>query len=366
MGAHRHGPHAGAAAAVRNAERLVQVQVGHVRTELARLGHADHRVHVGAVQVDLAASLVDQIADLGHGFFEHAVRGRVGHHDRGQAVAVLLGVEADVFDIDVAVGVGLGHHHLHAAHLRRGRVGAMRRVRNQADIAMTFAPRAVVGADRQQAGVFALRAGVRLQADRVVTGALHQHRFQRVDQFLVAQRLVGRHQRMDLRELRPGHRNHLGGGVELHRARAQRDHRAIQGQILVGQAAQVAQHVGFGLHAGEDRVRQDGAFAGHRSGDAARGGGVQRVDVQFDIIALQAGGEHVDQRLQVGRGDGLVKRHRQAGAVAAAPVDVLALGGRQGGRGRGGQRLRSVAFAPDFPLVILVVACGNCLQIPSG
>jgi hypothetical protein len=50
--------------------------------------------------------LVDDLADLHHLFLEHAVRGRVGHHDRGQAVAVLLGVEADVLDVDVAVGIG--------------------------------------------------------------------------------------------------------------------------------------------------------------------------------------------------------------------------------------------------------------------
>jgi|GEM_PF-5701632 len=34
--------------------------------------------------------------------------------------------------------------------------------------------------------------------------------------------------------------------------------------------------------------------------------------------------------------------------------------------GDSGQRLRSGAFAPDFPVVIFVVAYGNCLQIPSG
>ena len=34
--------------------------------------------------------------------------------------------------------------------------------------------------------------------------------------------------------------------------------------------------------------------------------------------------------------------------------------------GVAGQRLRSGAFAPDCPLVILVAACGGCLRIPSG
>ena len=34
--------------------------------------------------------------------------------------------------------------------------------------------------------------------------------------------------------------------------------------------------------------------------------------------------------------------------------------------GVAGQRLRSGAFAPDCPIVILVAACGGCLRIPSG
>jgi hypothetical protein len=115
-----------AAAAVRDAEGLVQVEVRHVRAPLTGLGHADQGVHVGAVGVHLAAVGVDDLADLDHVLLEHAVRGRVGDHQRGQALAVLLGGAPDVLHVNVAVAVALGHHHLHAAHLRRGRVGAVR------------------------------------------------------------------------------------------------------------------------------------------------------------------------------------------------------------------------------------------------
>ena len=52
-------PHAGAAAAVRDAEGLVQVEVADVGADVARAAEADLRVHVGAVHVDLAAVLVD-------------------------------------------------------------------------------------------------------------------------------------------------------------------------------------------------------------------------------------------------------------------------------------------------------------------
>src|SRR3546814_2527779 len=52
---HRARTHAGAAAAVRDAEGLVQVEVRDVRAPLAGPGDADQGVHVGAVGVHLPA-----------------------------------------------------------------------------------------------------------------------------------------------------------------------------------------------------------------------------------------------------------------------------------------------------------------------
>ena len=69
-------PHARAAAAVRNAEGLVQVEVADVGAEVARAAQADLRVHVGAVHIDLAAVRVDDLADLADVLLEHAVRAR--------------------------------------------------------------------------------------------------------------------------------------------------------------------------------------------------------------------------------------------------------------------------------------------------
>src|SRR5690606_24697394 len=50
---HADGAHAGPAAAVRDAERLVQVHVADVGPDVARAGDAGHRVEVRAVHVDL-------------------------------------------------------------------------------------------------------------------------------------------------------------------------------------------------------------------------------------------------------------------------------------------------------------------------
>ena len=56
---------AGAAAAVRLAERLVQVDVDDVEAHVAGPRVAHHRVEVGAVVVERPAGLVDQRGDLG-------------------------------------------------------------------------------------------------------------------------------------------------------------------------------------------------------------------------------------------------------------------------------------------------------------
>ena len=79
------GPTPGPATAVRDAERLVQVQVRHVGAELPGLRDADERVEVRAVEVHLPAVLVDERAHVADVRLEHAVRRRVGDHERRRA-----------------------------------------------------------------------------------------------------------------------------------------------------------------------------------------------------------------------------------------------------------------------------------------
>ena len=323
---HRGRAHARAAAAVRDAEGLVQVEVRHVRAVLAGLGDADQRIHVGAVGVDLAAVRVDDLADLDHRFLEHAVRGRVGDHQRGKAVRMLLRLGPQVGHVHVAVDVALHHHHLHAAHLRGSGVGAVRGLGDQADLAVRLAARAMVCPDGEKPGEFTLRAGIRLQADGVVTRALDQHGLERVHQVAIALHLVGGRQRVDVREFRPGHRQHLAGGVELHRARAQRDHGAVHRQVLVGQLAQVAQQFVLAVVGVEDRVGHEVGGAVQRRRQAVGHGVVERVHVRRHA-------EQGPQCLHVRAGAGLVEGDRELRAVDLAQVHALRARGRVDPRG---------------------------------
>src|SRR5690606_19246569 len=74
------GAHARTAAAVGNAEGLVQIEVAYVRAHAAGAAKSHLGVHVGAVHVNLAAVRVHDGAYFADALFEHAVGGGVGGH----------------------------------------------------------------------------------------------------------------------------------------------------------------------------------------------------------------------------------------------------------------------------------------------
>ena len=68
--------------------------------------------------------------------------------------------------------------------------------------------------------------------------------------------LIGRCKGVHIGKFGPRDGDHLAGGIELHGARAQWNHAAIEGQVFVAQLADVTQHASFGMVAIEHRVRE--------------------------------------------------------------------------------------------------------------
>ena len=234
-----------------------------VGTELARLRQSDERVEVGAVDVHLTSGAVDHRAHLADSLLEHAVRRGVRGHDRADPVAELIDLRLQVVEVDVAVGIGGDDDDVHARHHRARRVRAVRTRRNEADRALLLTDRAVVGADREQTGELALTAGIGLDAHRVVAGDLREPRLELGDHLAVSDGLVVWCERVEVGELRPRDRRHLGRAVELHRARAERDHGPVEREVAVGEPAQVPEHLVLGVQAAEDRLGHEVAAAGH-------------------------------------------------------------------------------------------------------
>ena len=82
MRGHTDRPHARAATTMRDAERLVQIEMTDIGADRRRAGQANLSVQVRAVHVHLAAACVDDVADLADRHLEYAVRAGVGDHQR--------------------------------------------------------------------------------------------------------------------------------------------------------------------------------------------------------------------------------------------------------------------------------------------
>src|SRR5439155_23507854 len=121
------GSQAGAAAAVGNEKRLVQIEMADVGAVIGGPRQAHLRVHVGAVEIDLSAMLVDNVADVADMLLEHAVGRGIGNHDRGEVFRMFFGLGAQIIDVDVAARIAGDHNHLHAGQAGGGRIGAVRR-----------------------------------------------------------------------------------------------------------------------------------------------------------------------------------------------------------------------------------------------
>src|SRR5882672_6783374 len=88
--------HARAAAAMRNAEGLVQIEMADIGAVIAGPRQADLRIQIGAVEIDLSAMGVNDLADLADLLLEHAMRRGVGDHDRGEMIRMLLPFGAQI------------------------------------------------------------------------------------------------------------------------------------------------------------------------------------------------------------------------------------------------------------------------------
>ena len=222
-----------------------------VEAHVARPRDAHHRVQVGAVVVEGAAHVVNHCGDLLDALVEEAERVRVGQH---QARDVLVGLGAQVVDVDAAALVGGDLDDLVAGH-RDGRgVGSMGGVRSQDPVAR-LAPVLVVGTGQQQPGQLTVRAGRGLQADVRQAADLRQRALQQPHQLEGPLGALRRLQRVQPRVARQRGDALVQLRVVLHRARAER----VEARVEVEVAARDAVVVAHDLRLADLRQRRPAA-----------------------------------------------------------------------------------------------------------
>ena len=195
--------------------------------------------------------------------------------------------------------------------------------RDETDRALLIAAAVVIIADCEQAGELALAAGIGLQADGVVTRDRNEHLLQLGDHLAVALGTARVGVGVNVGELGPRDRHHLGGCVELHRARTEWDHRSVQGEILVGETAQVAQHLVFAVIPVEHRMAQDLVCPPRRWGDPL-GGRLVVDDRLCAIHHLPHEGEGCHRRCLVEReADRAIVDSAQFDRAGSRPLDHM-------------------------------------------
>ena len=226
-----------------------------------------------------------------------------------------------VINVDVTAVVTRDHHNLHARQHSACCVGAVSARGDQTHGAVGIPSGQVVAANSEQARVFALAAGVRLQRNRVIAGELSQPLLQVGHQDHVSLGVLERGEGVQPTELFPGDSFHLRGGIEFHGATAQGNHAAIKRVVLIGERLEIAHHGGFRTVRVEDRVVQVAALAHHclRQGHRTRGA---YVVLQFKSLS-QSLLERALQQASVLANRGFIEGQRNSVGVHQVDEQVI-------------------------------------------
>ena len=103
-------------ATMRNAERLVKIEVRNICTEFSRLRYTNECVEIGSININLSASVVNHFADLGDSFFKYSVSRWVGNHERRKCAAVLPYLLLQIIKADISSIVTCNNNNLHTSH----------------------------------------------------------------------------------------------------------------------------------------------------------------------------------------------------------------------------------------------------------
>ena len=136
--------------------------MGNITTKFSWPGQSDHRIKVGAIDIDLPSGIMHSLTDCCYMTFEYPMGRRIGNHYCADVLPMRFYLAIKIFKVDVTVVITGDHDNLHAAHLCAGRICAMCRLRYQTNITMIIAATFMVALYCQQPRILTLASGIRL------------------------------------------------------------------------------------------------------------------------------------------------------------------------------------------------------------
>ena len=103
----------------------VQIEMADVGPVIARTSQTYLRIEIGAVDINLSAMRMDDLANPSNRRLKHAVCRRIGDHDRCKPICDLFGLCFQIRNIDIASSIACDRDDIHPGHVSRCRVGAV-------------------------------------------------------------------------------------------------------------------------------------------------------------------------------------------------------------------------------------------------
>ncbi len=108
-------------------ESFMEIEVNNIKTHVARPGYPHHSIQVSAVHVKQCSSIVNQLGDLQYLRFKQPQSIGVGEHQCGH---ILAQGPLQLLHIHQTPGVGFDLYRRETGGYHRGRVGSVRRIRD--------------------------------------------------------------------------------------------------------------------------------------------------------------------------------------------------------------------------------------------
>ena len=237
---HAERTRARAAAAVRNCKRLVQVEMHEIEAHIARPCVAHQCIGIRAIVIAQAAGFVHRARYLVDVVFKESERIRIGHHHDGGVVAQHF---LDFVDANAPALVALERDDFEAAHGRRRRIRAVRRVGNDNFVPLALAATLEICFSNQQRCQLGMRARRRIErksrhAEERAQAALElPHDSQR------ALRLSIGSVRMQIAQTWQARHRVVHARIVFHRARAERIEADVDSERALRKPRKVPHHV---------------------------------------------------------------------------------------------------------------------------
>ncbi len=103
---------------------------------------------------------MNHLYHLLHLIFENTMGGGIGYHKCGQLILMVLCRLREAIQVNVSPLITIYNHNLHTGHYGTGRIGPMRRGRDQYNIPVSFAATHVPCPDHHESGKFSRGARI--------------------------------------------------------------------------------------------------------------------------------------------------------------------------------------------------------------